>query len=71
MHMILTGENITAQEAAAAGLVAKVFDVEETIPCAIEYAQKMASFSKPVVAMAKEAVNAGKCGFRETNEVCQ
>ncbi|KAF8133275.1 ClpP/crotonase-like domain-containing protein [Boletus edulis] len=57
MHMILTGENITAQEAAAAGFVAKVFDVEETVPRAIEYAQKIASFSAPVIAMAKEAVN--------------
>ena len=61
--MILTGENITAQEAAAAGLVAKVFDVEETVPRAIEYAQRIASFSAPVVAMAKEAVNTGGHGF--------
>ncbi|KAI9464350.1 ClpP/crotonase-like domain-containing protein [Boletus coccyginus] len=60
MHMILTGENITAQEAAAAGLVAKVFDVEETVPRAIEYAQRIGSFSAPVVAMAKEAVNAAE-----------
>ncbi|KAG8214870.1 ClpP/crotonase-like domain-containing protein [Butyriboletus roseoflavus] len=65
MHMILTGENMTAQEAAAAGLVAKVFDVEETVPRVIEYAQKMASFSVPVVAMAKEAVNTGKYDFVE------
>lgn len=61
--MILTGENLTAQEAAAAGFVAKVFDAEETVPRAIEYAQKIASFSTPVVAMAKEAVNAGKYDF--------
>ncbi|KAF8557558.1 enoyl-CoA hydratase carnithine racemase [Imleria badia] len=60
MHMILTGENMTAQEAAAAGLVAKVFDVEETVPRAIEYAQQIARFSMPVVAMAKEAVNAAE-----------
>ena len=63
MHMILTGENITAQEAAAAGFVAKVFDVDETVPRAIAYAQQMASFSAPVVAMAKEAVNAGEYMF--------
>ena len=64
--MILTGENITVQEAVAAGLVAKVFDVEETVPRAIEYAQRIASFSAPVVAMAKEAVNTGEYGFRGT-----
>lgn len=58
--MILTGENMTAQEAAVAGLVAKVFDAEETVPRAIEYARRIASFSVPAVAMAKEAVNAGK-----------
>lgn len=69
MHMILTGENITAQEAAAAGLVAKVFDAEETVPRAIEYAQRIADFSAPVVAMAKEAVNTGKYDFRGTMEV--
>lgn len=66
MHMTLTGENMTAQEAAGAGLVAKVVDVEETVPRAIEYAQKIASYSAPVVAMAKEAVNAGKYDFRGT-----
>ncbi|KAG9315491.1 ClpP/crotonase-like domain-containing protein [Chiua virens] len=60
MHMILTGENMTAQEAAAAGLVAKVFDVKDTVPRAVEYASRIAGFSTPVVAMAKEAVNAGK-----------
>ena len=59
MHMILTGENITAQEAAVAGLVTNVFDVEETVPRAIEHARRIASFSAPVVAMAKEAVNTG------------
>ncbi|KAH0832321.1 ClpP/crotonase-like domain-containing protein [Lanmaoa asiatica] len=55
MHMILTGENINAPEAAAAGLVAKVFDVEETVPRAIEYAQRIASFSAPVVAIGKRS----------------
>ena len=69
MHMILTGENITAQEAAAAGFVAKVFDVDDTVPRAIAYAQQMASFSAPVVAMAKEAVNAGKYMFFSSESV--
>ncbi|KAF9228437.1 ClpP/crotonase [Gyrodon lividus] len=57
MHMILTGETMKAAEAEAAGLVAKVFYDQETVTRAIETAQKIASFSAPVVAMAKEAVN--------------
>lgn len=64
--MILTGENITAHEAAAAGLVAKVVEVEETVPRAIECAQRIAGFSAPVVAIAKEAVNAGKHDLSRT-----
>ncbi|KIJ61104.1 hypothetical protein HYDPIDRAFT_116359 [Hydnomerulius pinastri MD-312] len=57
MHMILTGDTIKADEAEAAGLVAKIFDDQETVKEAIETAQKIASFSAPVIAMAKEAVN--------------
>ncbi|KIJ05582.1 enoyl-CoA hydratase [Paxillus involutus ATCC 200175] len=57
MDMILTGGTMKSAEAEAAGLVAKIFDDEETVTRAIETAQKIASFSAPVVAMAKEAVN--------------
>lgn len=58
--MILTGERITGQEAANAGLVAKVVDTDDTASRAIDCARTIAGFSAPVVAMAKEAVNAGK-----------
>ena len=58
--MILTGERITGQEAANAGLVAKVVDTDDTVSRAIDCARTIAGFSAPVVAMAKEAVNAGK-----------
>jgi len=57
MHMILTGEVFTAEEAAAAGLVAKVLPDNVVLNTAIEYASKIASYSGPIVAMAKEAVN--------------
>ncbi|KAH7885047.1 ClpP/crotonase-like domain-containing protein [Phlebopus sp. FC_14] len=43
--------------AEAAGLVAKVFAVGQTLRAAIETGQQIASYSAPVVAMAKEAVN--------------
>ncbi|KAF9230194.1 ClpP/crotonase-like domain-containing protein [Melanogaster broomeanus] len=60
MHMILTGENMTAEQAEAAGLVAKVCDAQETVAQAIQTAQMIAGLSAPVVAMAKEAVNAAE-----------
>ncbi|PAV16911.1 enoyl- hydratase [Pyrrhoderma noxium] len=59
MEMILTGEPITAQEAFSAGLVAKVFPGDQLLDEAIKTAQKIASLSQPVIAMAKEAVNQG------------
>ncbi|KZV88845.1 ClpP/crotonase [Exidia glandulosa HHB12029] len=57
MHMILTGEMISAQEAEKAGLVAKIFPPEELLDGAIDYAQKISNYSAPIVAMAKECVN--------------
>ncbi|KAG1761054.1 ClpP/crotonase-like domain-containing protein [Suillus occidentalis] len=57
MHMILTGETISAKEAEAAGLVAKVLPADQVLVVAMETATKIASFSAPVLAMAKEAVN--------------
>ncbi|EKX41580.1 hypothetical protein GUITHDRAFT_88345 [Guillardia theta CCMP2712] len=57
MEMILTGEQMTAEEALRSGLVAKVFPKEETVAKAIETAEKISSFSQNHVIMAKEAVN--------------
>jgi len=65
MHMILTGENMSAAEAEKAGLVAKVLPVDEVLPAAIKAATTIACYSRPVVAMAKEAVNeAEELGLR-------
>jgi enoyl-CoA hydratase/carnithine racemase len=57
MEMILTGRNMTATEAETAGLVARVVDPEKTVQDALETAEKIASYSVPVVAMAKDCVN--------------
>lgn len=58
MEMILTGDRISAQDAKQAGLVSKIFPVETLVEEAIKCAEKIASNSKIVTAMAKESVNA-------------
>jgi len=55
MNMILTGETMSGDEALSAGLVAKVFPSDELLDAAISAAEKMASYSAPIAAMAKEA----------------
>ncbi|XP_033120809.1 enoyl-CoA hydratase, mitochondrial-like, partial [Anneissia japonica] len=57
MEMVLTGDRISAEEAQRSGLVSKVFKKEVVLDEAIKTAEKIASNSKLVVAMAKEAVN--------------
>jgi enoyl-CoA hydratase/carnithine racemase len=46
MHMILTGEVFTAEEAAAAGLVAKVLPDNVVLNTAIEYGTHCHTFKK-------------------------
>lgn len=58
MEMVLTGDRISAQDAKQAGLVSKIFPVETLVEEAIQCAEKIASNSKIIVAMAKESVNA-------------
>lgn len=58
MEMILTGDRIGAQEAKQSGLVSKVFPVDQLVSEAVKCGEKIASNSKLVSAMAKEAVNA-------------
>ncbi|XP_076831436.1 enoyl-CoA hydratase, mitochondrial [Brachyhypopomus gauderio] len=58
MEMVLTGDRISAEEAKQAGLVSKVFPVEQLVSEAVKCGEKIASNSKLVSAMAKEAVNA-------------
>ena len=56
--MCLTGEQIGADEALAAGLVASVHAPEALVDDALALAEKIAALGKPSVMMCKEAVNA-------------
>jgi len=59
MEMVLTGNRISAQEAEKAGLVSKVFPPDQLVDETIKTAEKIAGFSKTIVAMCKESVNKG------------
>lgn len=58
MDMVLTGRTISAVEAKASGLVARVVPPENLLQTALEAAHTIASYNMPAVKMAKEAVNA-------------
>lgn len=58
MELILTGNQFSAQEAEKHGLVSRVVPAAELVNEAVKLGERIASFSKPVIAMAKEAVNA-------------
>ncbi|KAF8609149.1 enoyl-CoA hydratase/isomerase [Ceratobasidium sp. AG-I] len=57
MHMVLTGESMSADEAEQAGLVAKIVPPEKTLDFAVAAGSAMATMSRPVLLMAKESVN--------------
>jgi len=57
MEMNLTGVPISASEAAAAGLVSKIFPAESLVEEAVKTADKIASHSKIAVQFCKEATN--------------
>jgi enoyl-CoA hydratase len=57
MDLILTGRNIGALEAKAAGLVARVVPGPELLQIALEAAHTIAGYNAPAVKMAKQAVN--------------
>ena len=57
MDLILTGRLMEAVEAERAGLVSRVVPTAEVVSEAVKIAEKIASFSMPIVAMAKESVN--------------
>ena len=57
MDMILTGRSITAAEAKAAGLVARVVAPADLLQTALEAAHTIAAYNAPAVKMAKDAVN--------------
>jgi len=57
MEMVLTGSRMDAKTAETSGLVSRVVPEDKLMDSALELANKIASFSKPIVAMAKECVN--------------
>ncbi|MFM7346146.1 MAG: enoyl-CoA hydratase [Tagaea sp.] len=57
MEMCLTGRMMDAAEAERAGLVSRVVPAAELMDEAIKTAAKIAGLSRPIVMMAKEAVN--------------
>ena len=57
MDMILTGRMMDAAEAERSGLVARIVPPERLLDEALAAAAKIASYSQPIVMMAKETVN--------------
>ncbi|MBO1268069.1 enoyl-CoA hydratase [Arthrobacter cavernae] len=58
MDMVLTGRFMGAEEAERAGLVSRVVPAADVVEEALKAAEVIASKSKPVAMVAKEAVNA-------------
>jgi enoyl-CoA hydratase len=58
MEMILTGRSMDVDEAERLGVVARVVPAEMLMVEALATAERIASFSQPVIASAKRAVNA-------------
>ena len=56
MEMCLTGRTMDASEAERAGLASRVVPTNELVDEALKVAERIASMSRPVVMMAKEAV---------------
>jgi len=61
MELVLTGNQLSAEEAEKAGLVSKVIqgNNDKVVEEAVKLGEQIASYSQPVIQMAKEAVN--KC----------
>ncbi len=57
MDLILTGRMMDAAEAERAGLVARVVPAGDLMEEALSTARKIASYSRPIVMMAKESVS--------------
>ena len=58
MQMVLTGDMMDAASAEKAGLVSEVVPKEQVVERALEVANTIAAYSKPITAVCKEMVNA-------------
>ena len=58
MELILTGDFMSAVEAKERGLVSRIEPADKLVDEAVNLAKKISEFSKPLVALAKESVNA-------------
>lgn len=57
MEMTLTGRRMNAEEAERSGLVSRIVSSDKLVEDAVQTAQHIASFSRPIVALAKDCVN--------------
>ena len=57
MDMVLTGRFMDAEEAERCGLVSRLVPADDLMTTAMKAAEKMASFSLPILMMAKESTN--------------
>jgi enoyl-CoA hydratase len=57
MEMCLTGRNMSADEAERSGLVSRVVPADQLVAEAVKTAEKIATMSRPIAMLAKEAVN--------------
>mmetsp|Transcript_12647 Transcript_12647/g.29755 ORF Transcript_12647/g.29755 Transcript_12647/m.29755 type:complete len:287 (-) Transcript_12647:315-1175(-) len=60
MDLILTGRFMDSNEALDSGLVSRVVPAAQLVEEALQMAETIAAFSKPVTALAKETVNAAQ-----------
>ncbi|XP_032667310.1 probable enoyl-CoA hydratase, mitochondrial [Odontomachus brunneus] len=57
MEIVLTGNQITAEEAERSGLVSKIFPADKLVGEAVKLGEKISSHSQIIVGLAKRAVN--------------
>lgn len=57
MELILTGRNLSAEEAHARGLVADIYPKDQLVSKTVEIAKEISQFSRIAVKAAKEVVN--------------
>lgn len=59
LHMMITGETVTADEAVAIGLVDRVFEPNELLPKTVEYAKMLAQGPTLTIGLIKRCVAEG------------